>query len=57
LQQAIRKSTGLNSELIEGSGGVFDVRFDADLVFSHFKAGRFPKAKEILDKIRERQEG
>lgn len=57
MQQAIRKSTGLDSELIEGNGGVFDVRFDADLVFSHFKAGRFPKAEEILAKIRARQAG
>ncbi|MBI3015384.1 MAG: SelT/SelW/SelH family protein [Candidatus Tectomicrobia bacterium] len=55
MQQAIRKSTGLESKLIEGSGGVFDVRIDGSLIFSHFQTGRFPKSEEILAKIQELQ--
>jgi len=55
LQQAIRKSTGLESKLIEGSGGVFDVRIDGSLIFSRFQTGRFPRSEEILSKIEELQ--
>lgn len=55
MQQAIRKSTGLESKLVEGRAGVFDVRVDGKLIFSHFQTGRFPKPEEILAKIREIQ--
>lgn len=55
MQQSIRKSTGLDSQVIKGSGGVFDVRLDDDLVYSHFQTGRFPQGEEIVAEIRRRQ--
>jgi len=39
-------------QLIEGSGGVFDVTVDGQLVFSKHDHGRFPQHDEIVDSIR-----
>ncbi len=38
--------------LVPGTGGVFDVRLDGDLVFSEKKAGRFPEPREMKDLLR-----
>lgn len=35
-----------------GRGGVFEVRIDGDLVFSHAEAGRFPEPAELKDAVR-----
>lgn len=35
-------------ELIEGSGGVFEVERDGELIFSKKKLGRFPEHEEII---------
>lgn len=42
----------MESKLIEGSGGIFDVTVDGKLVFSKQKEGRFPEHEEILSKLR-----
>ncbi len=42
----------MKAELIEGSGGVFEVMADQKLVFSKKSAGRFPEEQEVLEKIR-----
>lgn len=39
---------GVKAELIEGSGGVFDVEVDGAVIFSKAKEGRFPEADEII---------
>lgn len=49
---AIKKQTGINSELIAGSGGVFDVVVDGKLIYSKHETGRFPEDKEILDQLK-----
>jgi selenoprotein W-related protein len=41
-------------ELIAGSGGIFDVRVDGDLVFSKHQIGRFPEEDEVVGLIRSR---
>jgi selT/selW/selH-like putative selenoprotein len=41
-------------ELIESSGGAFEVRKEGVLLFSKLKAGRFPKDEEVVDLIRDR---
>jgi selT/selW/selH-like putative selenoprotein len=46
-----RKLPGVNVTLIEGSGGVFDVKKDQQLIFSKKKAGRFPEHQEIIAKL------
>lgn len=37
-----------------GTGGVFEVRVDADLVWSRAAEGRFPEAKELKQRVRDR---
>lgn len=46
---ALKKQFNIESKLIEGSGGVFEVRVDGDLVFSKKIAGRFPEDSEIIE--------
>jgi selenoprotein W-related protein len=38
-------------ELIESSGGVFEVKKDGQLLFSKKKTGRFPDPQEILAQL------
>jgi selenoprotein W-related protein len=40
--------------LVPGTGGVFDVRLDDDLVWSRGQEGRFPEVKEIKQRVRDR---
>ncbi len=42
------QTLNVESELVEGSGGVFDVVVDGKLVFSKREQGRFPQHDEIL---------
>lgn len=37
--------------MIEGGGGVFDVRVDGDLIYSKKETGEFPEHSLINDKI------
>jgi selT/selW/selH-like putative selenoprotein len=43
---------GVDSELVRGSGGIFDVTVDKERIFSKAEAGRFPTEKEIVEKLR-----
>ena len=47
----IKDATDIEAKLVAGSGGVFDVRCDGELVFSKFREGRFPSVGEILQLI------
>ena len=40
--------------LVPGTGGVFEVRVDDQLVWSRKEAGRFPEAKELKQRVRDR---
>jgi len=40
--------------LIPGSGGIFEVRLNKELLFSRKQAGRFPESKELKQLIRDR---
>jgi selenoprotein W-related protein len=51
LAAEIRKVRELEPSLIKGSGGVFEVALDGNLIFSKKKMGRFPELSEVLDKI------
>ena len=44
----LKKQLGVDSTLIPGGGGVFDVSADGKLIFSKKKEGRYPDAKEII---------
>lgn len=40
--------------LVPGTGGVFELRVDGELVFSRANEGRFPEAKEVKQRVRDR---
>lgn len=40
--------------LVPGTGGVFDVRLDGELIFSRKGAERFPESKELKQLIRDK---
>ncbi|RMD92245.1 MAG: SelT/SelW/SelH family protein [Calditrichaeota bacterium] len=49
MKAAIEKAyPDIQVELIESSGGVFEVTKDGQLIFSKKKTGRFPEEDEIL---------
>lgn len=39
--------------LIPGSGGIFEIRVEDQLIWSHRSEGRFPEAKEIKQRVRD----
>ena len=48
----IKKALGVDSKVVRGSGGIFDVSVDDKRIFSKHDEGRFPTEKEIIDKLR-----
>ncbi len=40
--------------LLPGSGGVFEVRLDGEVVWSRAREGRFPELKELKQRVRDR---
>jgi len=52
LAASIKQEFGVDSELIRGTDGVFDVRVDGRLVFSKHALGRFPNDGEVEAAIR-----
>ncbi|MCU0972301.1 MAG: SelT/SelW/SelH family protein [Gammaproteobacteria bacterium] len=40
--------------LVPGTGGIFEVRLDDELVWSKKEEGRFPDSKELKQRIRDR---
>ena len=48
----IQNENGVESELICGGGGIFDVVVDGEMIFSKHDMDRFPEEEEILSKIR-----
>ena len=37
-----------------GAGGIFEIRVDDDLIWSRQQEGRFPEAKEVKQRVRDR---
>ena len=46
---------GFSSELIESSGGVFEIKANGHLIFSKIGLGRFPNPGEIVQFIEDLQ--
>jgi selenoprotein W-related protein len=40
--------------LIPGTGGIFEVKLNGELIYSRREAGRFPESKELKQLIRDR---
>jgi selT/selW/selH-like putative selenoprotein len=51
LAAEIKEKHGVDSELVAGHSGIFDVQVDGNLIFSRHEEGRFPELQEILDAI------
>ena len=47
----LRDGLGVEPELIEGGGGIFDVTVDGKLVYSKHETGRFPDPGETLKAV------
>lgn len=44
----MKNGLGAETEMVPGSGGIFDVEKDGDMVFSKHEKGRFPETGEVL---------
>ena len=44
----LKKRLGVDSKLIPGGGGVFDVSLDGKVLFSKKAVGRYPEPEEII---------
>ena len=52
LRDELSNKFGINSELIESSGGVFEIKANGHLIFSKKQLGRFPEGMEISNLIK-----
>ena len=43
----LKAAHGADATLTEGSGGIFDVTIDGELIYSKEKTGRFPHPGEL----------
>lgn len=48
LAAEIRKARGIEPEMIHGSGDVFDVRLNGDLIYSKAHTGKLPEVDDLL---------
>jgi selT/selW/selH-like putative selenoprotein len=51
LAKELKKEFGIESVLIEGETGSFNVFVNDELIFSKYEEGRFPESGEIVQKI------
>jgi selenoprotein W-related protein len=55
LRDELSNKFGINSKLIESSGGVFEIKANGHLIFSKKQLGRFPNQDEIVKFIEDLQ--
>ena len=48
LRDELSSKFGINSDLIESAGGVFEIKANGHLIFSKKQLGRFPNQGEII---------
>ena len=51
MAETLKKRFDVESTLIEGAGGVFDVHVDGTQIWSKHDIGRFPEHDEVIGKI------
>ena len=51
MRESIEKQFGIKAELIKGTGGVFEVSVNDNLLYSKKDLGRFPNENEVEDLI------
>ena len=55
LAAEIKNELGIDSELVRGSGGIFNVSVDGRRIYSKDDTGRFPSEKDIVEQLRKLQ--
>ena len=48
----LEQTLGITPELIESSGGVFEIQLDGKLIFSKKKLERFPNDGEVIKLVK-----
>jgi selenoprotein W-related protein len=51
LADELRQGFSVEAKLIPGTGGIFDVIVDGELVFSKAETGRFPNPGEVSGRL------
>ena len=52
LAEKLKTSLKLETDLIKGSNGIFDVELDGKLVYSKNETGEFPDEESLIQKIK-----
>ena len=52
LAEKLKTSLKLETDLIKGSKGIFDVELDGKLVYSKSETGKFPDEESLIQKIK-----
>ncbi|MBC7186824.1 MAG: SelT/SelW/SelH family protein [Calditrichaeota bacterium] len=52
MAEEIAQHFGIEAELVQSTGGVFEVEVDGQLVFSKRQLGRFPEQGEVVRLLR-----
>ena len=52
LAAELKKHLGVESTLLAGSGGIFEVTVDGKQIFSKKSVGRFPESGEIVGMLK-----
>ena len=50
---ALQEALGVEAELRPGDKGIFDVEADGTMIFSKYRAGRYPEHEEIVEALRQ----
>jgi len=54
LADKLKKNFNIEASLIEGAGGVFDVKLEDDLVYCKHETGNFPDEGDLIESLRGR---
>ncbi|HAK51239.1 MAG TPA: hypothetical protein DCM54_04960 [Gammaproteobacteria bacterium] len=47
----LKSNFDIDAQLIEGAGGIFDVKLDEDLVYSKHETGSFPDEDDLIESL------
>ncbi|MBC80578.1 MAG: hypothetical protein CMQ33_07065 [Gammaproteobacteria bacterium] len=50
----LKSNFDIEAQLIEGDGGIFDVKLGGNLVYSKHETGSFPDEDELITSLREK---
>ncbi|NUQ33447.1 MAG: hypothetical protein HUU29_00705 [Planctomycetaceae bacterium] len=49
---ALQQQLGITPTMIQGRGGIFDVKADGKMIYSKFAEGRFPEHGEVIEALK-----